>query len=257
MEKVLTGFHAIEERVIHAAKSPDGTKGLRILYSAPGPRVKKIVAQAQRVGIICTLVASAELDARTKNLPSSVRDHRGIVLLISRTSGQQGNVTAFDEWILTQQDSSARATVLVLDSVTDPYNVGAIIRSADQFGASLVVMPEARSVRNVAQNEVVARASAGASAWVPLAVVPNLVRAVASLKEVGFWIYGADACGTPVPNVDFAEKTVIVLGSEGNGIAKLLAAQCDMLISIPTRGTVDSLNVSVAAGVLLYARNVR
>ena len=99
---------------------------------------------------------------------------------------------------------------------------------------------------------MIGRTSAGASAWVPVAVVNNLVRAVEKLKAAGFWIYGADAGGETCGKIDFAQKTVIIMGSEGSGISQLLKKQCDKIVSIPTCGKIDSLNVSVAAGVLLY-----
>ena len=139
-----------------------------------------------------------------------------------------------------------------MDRVTDPHNVGAIIRSCDQFGADLVILPEHNSASSIAENEIIGRTSAGASSWVPFAIVNNLVRAVEQLKNAGFWIYGADAGGETCGKIDFAEKSVIIMGSEGTGIARLLKKQCDTIVSIPTCGKIDSLNVSVAAGVLLY-----
>ena len=142
-----------------------------------------------------------------------------------------------------------RSIVVVLDSITDPHNVGAVLRSCDQFGADLVIMPERRSA---IESEVIDRSSAGASAWVPVSVVQNLVRSVELLKKAGYWIYGADAGGEDVVTADFASKAVLVMGSEGEGIARLLKESCDTIISIPTCGRLDSLNVSVAAGVLLH-----
>jgi 23S rRNA (guanosine2251-2'-O)-methyltransferase len=141
---------------------------------------------------------------------------------------------------------------LALDSITDPYNVGAILRSADQFGVSLVLLPRHRGLRNAASNETVSRASAGANAWVPVCETANLTQPVALLKDAGFWVYGADAHGTALPQVTFARRSVLVLGSEGSGSSRLLSEQCDSMVSIPTRGNIDSLNVSVAAGILLY-----
>ena len=183
------------------------------------------------------------------DLDEALQDHRGIVMTLSGESKQTANIVNFDDWIKTAPQKSS---VLVLDKVTDPHNVGAIIRSCDQFGASLVVLPEHNSANDIEGNEVIGRTSAGASAWVPVAIVKNLVRSVQLLKEKGFWVYGADAGGTSVQNLSFAEKSVLVMGSEGNGIAKLLSQQCDSIVSIPTCGKIDSLNVSVAAGVLLY-----
>lgn len=148
--------------------------------------------------------------------------------------------------------SPVRHTVLILDSITDPHNVGAILRSCDQFGVSLVIMPQRRGVSNVDGNDIIARTSAGASNWVPVTVVPNLVRAAHQLKAAGFWLYAADAGGETVQRISFAPKSAIIMGSEGSGISRLLKNQCDSVVSIPTCGKIDSLNVSVAAGVLLY-----
>ena len=143
---------------------------------------------------------------------------------------------------------------MILDSITDPHNVGAILRSCDQFGTNLVVIPSHRSQSDFSENETIARSSAGAAAYVPVSVVTNLVRATQKLKDAGFWIYGADAGGESVQSLKFPKKTAIVMGSEGSGISKLLEDQCDSIVSIPTCGKIDSLNVSVAAGVLLYER---
>lgn len=253
MDKIITGFHAVEERV-RRAKEADSAAGMRILYSRPGPRVKKILAAAKEAGIPCSVSDDAALDRLVESLPSAARDHRGIVLCSENEKNAAKNSVDFDQWAAAHEADAdgARVTVLVLDSVTDPHNVGAIIRSCDQFGAALVVLPESRGANDVAGDEVIARTSAGASAWVPVAVVPNLVRAVQRLKEAGFWVYGADAGGTHADRINFPQKSVVIMGSEGTGIARLLSEQCDEIVSIPTCGKIDSLNVSVAAGVLLY-----
>ena len=284
-EQIVTGFHAIEERIRSAAR--DG-KRMRILWSKAGPRVKKIIALAKQEGIPCEHGDDASLDSLAVRLSETARDHRGIVLCVSGESKRAHNIVDFDEWLLslppdaasakdgTEQNAFAQngaprtsvrhdtvqksgtenmcTTVLVLDSVTDPHNVGAIIRSCDQFGTDLVILPQARSANDIAHSEVIARSSAGAAAWVPVSVVSNAVRAVQRLKEAGFWVYGADAGGTRLGSVDFARRTVIVMGSEGKGISPLLAKQCDAIVSVPTCGKIDSLNVSVAAGILLYER---
>lgn len=251
-EKIITGFHAIEERVFKAKDS--GAKGMRIVYSKVGPRVKKILAAAKEVGISCVEQDNKYLDGMVGCLPETSRDHRGIVLCVSGENVGSANFIDFDEWLgaAFAKPEEERQVVIVLDSVTDPHNVGAIIRSCDQFGASLVVLPERRGIRDVENNEVVARSSAGSSAWVPVSVVNNLVRSVQLLKENGFWVYGADAGGDSLQNIDFPARAVIVMGSEGSGISRLLEEQCDSIVSIPTCGKIDSLNVSVAAGVLLY-----
>jgi len=267
-ERIVTGFHAIEERI---RSDSHGIGRMRIFWSKAGPRVKKIIALAKQEGIPCEQTDDAALVSLVAPLSETARDHRGIVLCVSGGSEGTHNIVDFDEWLASlpsdydassdqsgvlQNDvwQNTYSTVLVLDSVTDPHNVGAIIRSCDQFGTSLVILPQARRANDIAHNEVIARSSAGAAAWVPVSVVPNAVRAVQRLKDAGFWVYGADAGGESIASVDFARRAVIVMGSEGKGISPLLSKQCDAIVSVPTSGKIDSLNVSVAAGILLYER---
>ena len=244
---ILSGFHAVEERVRSALENPGAAAKMQIHFSKPGPRVKKILDLAKAAGIRC-----AQSDAKT--LDQMAADNRGIVLEIQGQDAAASNIVDFDAWLegFKAQDGGKRTTVVILDSVTDPHNVGAVLRSADQFGAALVLLPERRGANDIAQNEVIARSSAGAASWVPVSVVTNLVRAAQQLKDAGFWIYGADAGGVQVQDGTFAQNSVLIMGSEGSGIARLLKEQCDTIVSIPTCGRIDSLNVSVAAGVLLY-----
>lgn len=138
---------------------------------------------------------------------------------------------------------------MILDGITDPHNLGAILRSADQFGADLVLIPERRAVQ---ANETVVKVSSGAAQYVPVAVVTNLTREIKTLKDNGFWIYGADMNGDSSYSEKFASRTCIVMGSEGDGISTLVRRNCDYIVSIPMQGHIDSLNVSVAAGILMY-----
>ena len=256
-DKLVSGFHAIEERLrsLHqktgASKSAasKSSVSMELLYASPGPRVKKILAQARKAEITCTQVEKQQLDVLAATLPEAARDHRGLLLRVTGEESEPENLVDFSQWIAVNREKSL---VLLLDSITDPHNVGAILRSCDQFGVDLVVMPERRSLRAPLENEVVARASAGASAWVPVSVVPNLVRVVEQLKDAGFWVYGADAGGTSATQMRFPEKMALIMGSEGAGISRLLEEHCDVVVSIPTCGRLDSLNVSVATGVLLY-----
>ncbi len=140
--------------------------------------------------------------------------------------------------------------LVCLDQVTDPRNLGAVCRSAEGAGASGVVLPAHNSARVTA---AVCRASAGAVEHLPVARVPNLADWLAEAKEAGAWVYGAES-GAPVPysQADLTGKVVLVLGSEGKGLRRRVAESCDLLISIPVRGRVGSLNVSAAAAVLLF-----
>lgn len=250
-QNIYTGFHGVEEKVRrYSGPKPDGVVP-HIYYSKPGPRIKKIIALAKESEIEVSLVDGRQLDQMCSVLPVQSRDHRGIILVVEGEEENAKNEVVFEEWLTVCPED---ATVVVLDSVTDPHNVGAILRSCDQFGASLLLIPDHRSASDIKDNEIIARTSAGASSWVNIAKVSNLVRSVQMLKECGFWVYGADAGGTALHEVNFDRKSCIIMGSEGSGISRLLEEQCDNIVSIPTCGKIDSLNVSVAAGVLLYER---
>ncbi|MBR1639179.1 MAG: 23S rRNA (guanosine(2251)-2'-O)-methyltransferase RlmB [Treponema sp.] len=250
---IITGFHSIEEK-IRAVSSLGGAGVFKLYYSKAGPRVKKILAAASQAGIKAEQVADSKLDEMVSSLEEALRNHRGIVMSAEGGKKSTENILDFDTWLklARNKDSEEKQTVVILDCVTDPHNVGAILRSCDQFGIDLVIIPENKSVSDISGNEVVARSSAGANAWVKCCIVNNLVRAAEKLKDAGFWIYGADAGGKSCRQIEFPAKTALIMGSEGTGIAELLEKKCDQIVSIPTCGKIDSLNVSVAAGILLY-----
>ena len=155
-----------------------------------------------------------------------------------------------DEVIAHRHEKSKYDLVVLLDSVTDPQNLGSIIRTAHCCGANGVIIPENRAASVTAS---VSKASAGAVQYLPTAMVVNLVRTIEYLKERGFWIYGADAVARmDIQAPDYEGNIALVMGSEGRGIRPLIRKKCDFLISIPMRGQVASLNVSVAAGVILF-----
>ena len=145
--------------------------------------------------------------------------------------------------------------LLILDGVTDPHNLGACLRSADAFGAHAVVVPKDRAV---GVNATVAKAASGAADTVPVIAVTNLARAMRELKEREVWLLGADAGGESLFEADLAGAVAWVLGAEGSGLRRLTRESCDRIVGIPLVGSVDSLNVSVAAGICLFAtRRVR
>ena len=145
---------------------------------------------------------------------------------------------------------SPDALVVALDQITDPHNLGAVCRSAEAAGAAGVVIPVRRSA---AVTAVVCKSSAGAVEHLPVARVPNLADWLALAKDAGAWIYGAEA-GAPATysDADLSGRVVLVLGSEGRGLRRRVAGSCDLLVSIPARGRIGSLNVSAAAAVLLF-----
>ncbi len=139
--------------------------------------------------------------------------------------------------------------IVMLDHLEDPHNLGAIIRTVEAAGIKSIVIPKDRSVD---VNETVMKTSTGALNYVKIARVTNLVNAINTLKDNGYFVYGADMDGTPYKKVSYSDKVVLVIGAEGNGISSLVRKNCDEIVSLPMNGHVNSLNASVAASILIY-----
>jgi len=235
----LTGFHAIEERI--KSGRPCGP----LLVAKAGPRAKEIVTLAVNNKIRLERTGAYELNGIAP-------DNRGIALQVSDSSGAEDNGAdiSLEDFLNDLEQSESRNSLdLILDEITDPHNYGAILRCCDQFAVDLVI---SRNRRNAKHAAVISQTSAGAVSWVAQAETPNLVRAMEDLKECGFWIYGADMEGEPVYKKDLSGRIALVLGSEGSGLSRLLRERCDGFVGIPSAGRIDSLNVSVATGILLY-----
>ena len=230
----LTSFHAIEERI------KSGQLCGPLLLAKAGPRARELVDLATRCKIRSERIGAFELDRVAEG-------NRGIALQVEDAA--QNNSSARLEELLLGLGDRRNALALILDEITDPHNYGAILRCCDQFGVDIVV---SRNRRNAKHAEIISKTSAGAVSWVSQAETPNLVRAAQQLKDAGFWIYGAEMQGEPVYKKDLRGRIALVLGSEGAGISRLLRENCDGMVGIPSKGKIDSLNVSVAAGVLLY-----
>ena len=199
---------------------------------------REIVAMARDAKIIVQEVARERLDAMAPN-------HQGLIAVASAYSYK----TVEDMLALAKERGEAPFLV-ILDGVTDPHNLGAIIRSAECVGAHGVIIPERRAV-GLTPSAV--KASAGAVEHIPVAKEVNLTRTIERLKKEGVWVYGAAMKGEDFRKVDFSGPAALVIGSEGEGISRLVMESCDRLVSLPIKGQLDSLNASVAAGVLLYA----
>jgi 23S rRNA (guanosine2251-2'-O)-methyltransferase len=194
--------------------------------------------------------------ADAKKIPVSYKERREIENLAG--GGVHQGVIGFypsfvyadlDQLMENRHPASSRHLILLLDGITDPHNLGALIRTAHCHGVNGVVIPAHRTATVTA---AVIKASAGAALLTPIACVTNLSRAMDDLKKRGFWIYGADAgAGQNLSDVAYGGHVGLVMGSEGRGIRPLIRKQCDFLLSIPMRGKIDSLNVSVAAGIFL------
>jgi 23S rRNA (guanosine2251-2'-O)-methyltransferase len=200
-----------------------------------GSKLQKVVAEAKRAGVTVRQLPAEQVDRLAGR-----GVHNGVVAEVSAAA-----YVDFDEVL----DREATKLVLVLDGITDPQNLGAILRVADGFGVDLVVLPEHDSV---GLTPAAVKASAGASQWVSVAQVTNLSRAIERLQKSEYWVYGAAAGGDPPSAIDFSGKVALVMGNEGKGIRRNVLEHCDRIVTIPMRGHVDSFNVATAAAVLLY-----
>ena len=239
-EKVY-GHHAIEEALKKA-----GMGSTLFVQRSGGKAIDALVMEARLTGKVAVKKLSKEELERM--LPGV--DLRGALLdLGGPRRGASRLIETSVEEFCSKLEEGKGAFVVILDGITDPHNLGAILRSADQFGVDLVIIPERRSVQ---ANETVVKVSSGAAQYVPLAVVTNLSRELERLKANGFWVYAADMNGSSSYDEHFSNRTVLVMGSEGSGISTLVRKNSDYVVSIPMRGHIDSLNVSVATGILLY-----
>ncbi len=195
-------------------------------------RLRRVIDECRKIGVPVRVLSRVELDE------------------IAGNAAHQGLVAASNLNDIVASRHGEQSLIVVLDGVEDPHNLGAILRTADAAGADGVVIPERRSA---AVTAAVAKVSAGASEHLPVAKVTNISRALEELKEKDLWVVGLDERGEKTYDaVDYKMHCAIVLGAEGKGLHDLVRKHCDFLVSIPMLGKVPSLNVSVAAGVMLY-----
>jgi 23S rRNA (guanosine2251-2'-O)-methyltransferase len=238
-EKVY-GLHAVRallER--HASR----VNGVTVVEGRAEPRVAEIQALAQKAGKAIKRVPPATF----KQLFGDAV-HQGVFVdVVPLPPWREEDLVA---GIAAQLEAKKSPLVLVLDGVQDPHNLGACMRTANACGALAVVIPKDRAVQ---LNATVRKVAAGAAETTPLAVVTNLARTLRLLKEAGLWIVGADAEAPKLAqDSDLAGPVAVVMGAEGSGLRQLTRDTCDLLIRLPQQGEVESLNVSVATGMLLY-----
>src|ERR1700730_766002 len=229
----MTGIHAVEE-ALTAGRARDR---IAIARGRHGERIEAIVRLAKSRGVPVRFEDRQQVDRL-----AGTREHQGIAALAAAKP-------AIDlEDLL--REKSAQGLLVLLDGIEDPHNLGAIVRTSLAAGASGVVIPERRAA---GLTDTVERASAGALAHLSVARVKNLVRAMEELKEAGYWLVGLDErAGKKNNEIDLQGSVGIVLGREGEGLHELTRKRCDFLVSIPTTGPLRSLNVSVAAGIMLF-----
>src|SRR5467141_4492771 len=233
----LTGIHAIRE----ALEAGSAFDRILIAKGRQDTRVEEIVQLARAQNIPVRFEDRGQLDRLANS-----RDHQGVVAIAA------ARPPATLESLLAHANKSKGqiGLIVLLDGVEDPHNLGAIIRTALAAGAHGIVIPERRAA---GLTDTVARASAGALAHLPVAKVTNLVRTMDELKEAGYWLIGLDeGAEKSYTQADYTSPVGIVLGGEGKGLHELTLKRCDFVVSLPTTGPIQSLNVSVAAGVVLF-----
>ncbi len=235
-EDLIEGRNAVTE-ALRAGTAMDK------LYVARGETdhtLGRIIAQAKKAGVVV-----AECDRRKLDAMSETHSHQGVIAVAAAQ-----RYASVEEILQTAADREEPPLVVVCDEISDPHNLGAIIRTAECAGAHGVVIPKRRSAGLTA---VVAKTSAGAVSYLPVARVPNIPALLKDLQKKGLWIFGAAAEGDrSLYDTDLRSPAVIVIGSEGDGMSRLVREGCDFLVSIPRRGRISSLNASAAAAVMLY-----
>ena len=232
------GLHAVEGLL---ASSPGQISQLTVAAGREDRRIALVVKLADNAGIPVKRIARRELDAL---LPDA--SHQGVIASLHNAAPEPGeqDLPAFLETL------PEPAFLLVLDGVQDPHNLGACLRTADAAGVHALIVPRDRAARIT---PVVRKVACGAAESVPVFSVTNLARTLRMLKQAGIWLYGAsDAADSGLYATDLSGPLALVLGAEGKGLRRLTREHCDYLVAIPMAGQVASLNVSVAAGVLLF-----
>lgn len=223
--------------VIEALKS--GTPLDTIYIDGNGGSLGLIRRLAKEKGIVVK-------DAQDKKLSQLAggASHQGVVAV-----GACGEYVSVEDILEVSRKKGTKPFIIICDEIEDPHNLGAIIRTAETAGADGIIIPKRRSA---SLNATVAKTSAGAVSYVPVARVSNLASCIDTLKDNGVWIYGTDASGTDYCQTDFTGSMALVIGSEGFGISRLIQKKCDFMVKLPMYGNINSLNASVAAGIFMY-----
>lgn len=212
-----------------------------------------LISKGNKTGAVVGIIAKAkekqipvkEVDSRKLDFLAGGENHQGIIACAAVRE-----YSSVEDIFALAEERNEKPFIIVLDEVEDPHNLGAIIRTAECTGAHGVIIPKRRSAT---LSYAVGKASAGAVEYVPVARVTNIPNTIDMLKEKGLWVFGADMNGTDYTQCNFDGAVTLVIGNEGKGIGRLVREKCDQIVSLPMKGKINSLNASVAAGVLMYA----
>ena len=225
--------------VLEAFRSGKCVDKLFILDGCQDGPVRTIAREARKTDTIINYVSKERLDQL-----SETHAHQGVIAQVAAY-----DYSTVDEILARAEEKGEAPFLIILDNVEDPHNLGAIIRTANLAGAHGVIIPKRRAV---GLTSTVAKTSAGAINYTPVAKVTNIVRTIEELKEKGIWFVCADMGGETMYDLDLTGPMGLVIGNEGEGVSRLVREACDFTASIPMQGDIDSLNASVAAGVLAY-----
>lgn len=234
-ENLIIGRNAVNEAL-------RGGRELDTLMVAKGERngsIVAIIAKCRDRGVVIK-----EVDPRKLDKICGGENHQGVAAY-----GNVAKYSSVEDIIASAREKGEQPFIIICDEIEDPHNLGAIIRTADACGAHGIIIPKRHGV---SLTYAVGKTSAGAVEYVPVARVTNLVSTIEKLKEEGFWVYGADMGGKRWDEQDYSGAVALVIGSEGFGISRLVKEKCDFIVSLPMKGQVNSLNASVAAGILMF-----
>lgn len=225
--------------VLEALRSGREIDRLLVAHGQSGGSVQAIIAKCSARGILIKEVSPQKLDFLCAG-----SNHQGVAVMIA--AQEYCEVSDILEFASSKNEP---AFIIICDELEDPHNLGAIIRSAEAAGVHGIIIPKRRSA---SLNATVAKSASGALEYMRVARVTNISNTIEDLKKQGVWVYGADMDGKDYTTFDFSGPTALVIGNEGRGIGRLVADKCDEIVSLPMFGKINSLNASVAAGILMY-----
>ena len=235
-EGLIEGRNALTE----ALKSGRTIDKLYVAEGSTDRSLARLAALAKEAGAVVV-----PTDRRKLDLMSPTGAHQGVIAAVAAHE-----YASVDEILALAAERGEAPLIVICDELSDPHNLGAIMRTAECAGAHGVIIPKRRSVGLTA---VVAKTSAGAVEYLPVARVPNIVNTIRELKEKGVWVYGTAADGqSELWKTDFSGAVALVIGSEGDGMGRLVRECCDFIVSLPMRGQINSLNASAAAAIVMY-----
>ncbi len=225
--------------VLEAIRSGREIDRLLIAHGVTGGSVTAIIAKCSAKGVLIKEVSPQKLDFLCGGA-----NHQGVAVMFSAEE-----YSSVEDILKTAEDRNEKPFIIICDEIEDPHNLGAIIRTAEASGVHGIIIPKRRSA---SLNATVAKSASGALEYMKVARVTNVANEIEKLKKQGIWVFGADMDGKPYTDFDYDVPLALVIGNEGKGIGKLVSSKCDEIISLPMKGKINSLNASVAAGILMY-----